>query len=194
MNDIVAAIFTGIVATSIFELLKFSYCFWRDRIAEKELPFSLAGYWCAYHESKDSKTQEIFSACELVRFCHKHDMIHMKLYQITNDGRCQYYKGIGYFRGNKITLSYCEADRQVSNHAGAFLLREKNIIEHVISLTGNYAEFRGDSFRARLYPYNLKPCGLTLSQQIAVFFTGKKAAYSLMKKKAFQDECKNTMQ
>lgn len=188
MDQIAFAILTGVLATVLFETLKFFFSRARDVIARKSLPFSLEGYWRTYHEEFDPQKETLFSACELVHFTLRNDAVHMKLYQTTNDGRCHFYQGIGYVRGHKLVLSYYEADNDKSNFTGVFLLRESNANEHMISLVGSYGEFRRDDPQAKFFPYSLHPCQLPRKEQLRIALRGKKYAYSLMRGEGFRHE------
>lgn len=187
-------IFVGIITTFIFEIMKYSFLLCKSKVTEKNLPFSLNGYWISYHESMDKKDGELLSAFELASFVFDNGVVHMRLYQLTSYGGFYCYKGIGYVRGDKVSVSYCESDSPQSNHIGNFLLKASNKIEHEVAFVGNYLEFRGNGTKGRTFAYSMCPYKMSTIDRMGIYFLRKKYATKLMKREEFQDECRNKMQ
>lgn len=190
----ISTIIVGIISTFIFELMKYIFLLCKSKVAEKCLPFSLNGYWISYHESKEKKDGELLSAFELASFYFDNGVVRMRLYQLTSFGGFYCYKGLGYVRGDKISVSYYESDNPLSNHIGNFLLKASNKIEHEVSLVGNYFEFRGNSTKGHMFIYSMCPYKMSMIDRICIYFCRKNHAEKFMKREKFQNECRNKMQ
>lgn len=193
MDKIAFTISAGIATTILFELLKYIFLLCKSKVTEKGLPFSLNGYWISQHESRSGKNSELISAFELAFFSFENGIVRMRLYQLTSFGGFYYYKGIGYIRGDKVSVSYCESDNPQSNHLGNFLLKASNKIEHEVSLEGNYFEFRGNGKKGYAFAYSMCPYKMSTVDRIGICFQRKRYAEKLMKRGDFQNECRNKM-
>ena len=193
LESLLYVIITGAISTIIFEIGKFLFLFIVDKIKEKSVSFSISGYWCSYNSEYSFSENKIYSAYELVKINYSKEKIVMHLYQLTNDNRRHQYKGYGFLRGNKLVISYEEANCSTSNHIGAFILKMQNKNEHSILFAGNYYEYRGEADTCEDFKYILKPCTLSLSNRLLIFIFRNKYIYKLISKEEFKNECQKDM-
>ena len=158
------SIVPGIIATTIFEIIKFIMTNVMSWVQEKQQPFSINGYW--YSTVKEVQDNDEYFAGELMKLTYKNGKVLMKLYQITNDGRMYIYKGIGCLRNNKLALSYYECQNHNSRFVGNFILKIVNEVEHETILYGNYIEFRKEKQMANVFPYKAYRMKLSLKDKI----------------------------
>lgn len=189
-SSITQSIILGVLATVVFEVIKFFFKKIRDSIQEKTIGFSLSGFWCSYVKEESIVDGETYYAYELLRLKYLNNKVFMTLYQVTSDKIKRYYKGYGCFRGNKLTISYEEANNSTSNHTGVFVLKINNKIEHQISLIGNYCEFRQENEECSVYKYSLYPYKLSLNTKILFRLLRKKYIYEYMQNEEFMNACK----
>lgn len=194
MGTVIEIIFMGIVPAFIYEMLKYIVVEIKDKIKMKSIPFSLEGYWCSCYDWTHPISGTTYSAFELIKMNYHKDRIEFLIYQITTDSRHYIYKGSGYIRGNRISLTYQDASNEKSNKVGAFLLKSVNVFEHSICLIGSYMEFYKESNRGLDQDYMLIPCSIDNKNKLKFKFVGKKSIFSFMKGKDFQNECREKMQ
>lgn len=95
LEDLPHIVITGVISCIVFEFLKYIFITIKNFINEKSLPFTVAGYWGAYHE-RDS-----YSAYEFIALKQQGTGLKFKLYQKTSDDRFHFYRGRGYIRGKR---------------------------------------------------------------------------------------------
>lgn len=186
-------IVSGIAASASFEIIKTIFLRIKNKFEERSLPFNITGYWCNYQEQK-SRDGFVYTAHELIVMKHRGEKLHFKLYQLTNDNRRHLYKGIGFIRGNKISLAYEEVKKARSNHTGTFNLRVQNIREHSVQLAGQYAEFLQEGIKCECYNYVLEECNITIWDKFLVWLLKSRYTTKLMSKESFVRENKAHMQ
>lgn len=189
-SELIYTLVTGVVGCILYKFLEIAYYKVVDIWNQNNFLFSINGYWCAYHEEVDSRLNQKFVAYELVHLKYSRGNIKMRLYQLTGDSRKYFYVGIGYMRGDKVTIAYQEAKRRPSNHTGVFILRFHNIYEHSIVLEGDYHEFRGDNFESQKCAYFLKECHSIQGLKPNI---KKEEIFLKMEEDYFKNECKKTL-
>lgn len=187
VENLSGVIITGIIASAMFEIIKFSIIFVKDKIYEKGLPFTISGYWCTYHEKGS------YYAFEFVKIKHRGDKLKFRLYQKTNDGRFHFYKGNGYIRANKISFAYQEVNKNRSNHVGTLNLRIYNISEHCIGLVGSYSEFSKDEKECSHLPYELREFTESKWDKIFILLFRRNYIKRLMDREEFKNACRMCM-
>lgn len=191
MKDFIDALFVGIIATAIYEFGKIIFLRVIDFIKIRSLSFSISGYWCSNVEYISKNNTEAYEAFELIKIQYKKEIVYVKMYQLTTDGRKSCYKGTGFWRGDKLAFAYKETHHPVSNQVGTIILRYRNIMEHQIFLVGNYHEFRHNNYRSDNRPYIIKKYNMKIWDKIKSIILGKRYLYHLMQKEEFINECKN---
>ena len=192
--NVIQTIIVGSVATAIFESSKFILIRFFDYLANARLPFSLTGYWISFHQSAHSDTQEVFSAYEIVRIRIKTGKVVASIYQYTNDNRTHIYKGCGFVRGSKLSVSYEDAYNSNSELIGNYLLRVKKESEHNVYLNGTYSEHQGKRDIIVSNSYSLFSYCPSLLIRLGFVFGGKKYIFNHMKKDRFINCVKHKMQ
>lgn len=191
MENVLNTIIIGVVATFIYELGKYLLFFIIDNIKVRDLPFSLSGYWCSYVKYNPKNSTDEYEAYELIKLKYKKETVFIKMYQITNDNRKNYYEGTGFLRGDKLAFAYREIHRETSNQVGTIILRYRNITEHEVFFVGNYHEFRHDNYRSSSNPYIMKRYYMNFTNTFICKMFGRKQIFAFMKKEEFKNECKN---
>ena len=193
MNTVINTIVVGIIATLSFEILKYFVLKVMDLIIESRIPFSLTGFWVAFSESKHPDTHEIYSAYEFVRLRIERGKIIVKIYQVTNDSRKHIYKGLGYLRGSKLSISYEDYSNPHSELCGSYNLRVSKKNEHSTYLAGSYTEFQGKEDILYTHDYCLFPYVPTKKENLALRVFGKKYIFNLMENNQFKEDVNKEM-
>lgn len=191
MYIVLNTIIIGIIATFIYELGKYLLFYIIDNIKVRNLPFTLSGYWCSYVNYIPKNSTDKFEAYELIKLKYKKETVYIKMYQLTNDNRKNYYEGRGFLRGNKLAFAYKEIHRTTSNQVGTIILRYRNLKEHEVFLVGNYHEFRHDNYRSSSNPYMIKKYNMKFIDRFKSMIFHRKNIFSIMQSEGFKNECKN---
>ena len=174
-------IITCFLAPAIYEILKhivFSIC---DKIRENGMPYVITGYWVAYHSSKFGDGSE-YAAFELIKIKQKNDKLFAKLFQLTDDERFYTYNCKGYIKGNKVVLSYCEANSSLSNAVGTFNLLRKEQLQHLPCFYGVYSEFIKDNRECSSSAYKLFPYKVPVFNRVLIYLLKSKYVRRYMRK------------
>lgn len=181
-------VISGIIVSTIFEILRYGFVSVLNRISEKSLPFTVDGYWGTHHSLGE------FSAFEFIILKQQGVSLKFSLYQQTNDGRFHFYRGVGYIRGSKISLAYHEANKNSSNSTGTFNLLVHNASEHSIKLVGNYTEYSGIAGNVLSRPYSLiELSNYSLLMKIKLVVFRKYCIKKILNDAGFQDACKTNV-
>lgn len=185
LDNLLAAIISGIIVSTIFEVLKCGFVIALNRVSEKSLPFTVDGYWGTYHSLGE------FNAFEFIILKQQGVNLKFSLYQQTNDGRFHFYRGVGYIRGSKISLAYHEANKNRSNSTGTFNLLVHNASEHSIELIGNYTEYSSIDGNSLSHPYSLiEFSNYSFLTKIKLVVCRKCCIKKILNDTEFQDACK----
>lgn len=188
------AIITGIIATLIFEIVKYIIFKLIDLSQKRRIPFSITGIWVTYHESVHPDTNEKHTAYELLILKIKKGNILTQIYQYTSDERKHRYKGCGYVRGPKLSIAYEEFNNQNSDLTGVYLLKNSKKTEHNTYLKGTYLEFQGKNDEAKVHEYCLFPYSPSFFNKICLKYLGQQYIFYHMKKERFKEYVENQMQ
>ncbi len=180
-DNLLDAIISGIIVSALFEIIKYGSINIYNRISEKSLPFAVGGHWGAHH------SQGRFSAFEFMILKQQGVRLKFRLYQKTNDNRFHFYRGVGYIRGNKISLAYHEAKNSRSSSTGTYNLLICNVSEHQIELVGVYTEYSGSEEKAFSHPYCLRPLIFPLYECILISLFRSLYIKKLMSDKGFEN-------
>lgn len=190
MASLIYTIVTGVLATTIYEILKAIYVFIKVKHGEKTSTFNINGYWTSFHQSVDYYDGKEYASFELVKLKNRKGIIFINIYQITNDGRKYVYQGNGLMRFDKLVVSYEEVTENKSNFLGSIMVRFSNEIEHQVVLQGRYHEFRKDRPNTKSYPYTLREYKLPNREKINILLHGKKYIFKILEGNDFKDECR----
>lgn len=194
MENVISTIITGIIATIIFEVLKLFVLKLIDLTKKARIPFSLTGFWVSYNQSEHPETHQIYSAYELIKLSIKRGRINVKIFQLTNDSRKHKYKGCGYIRGSKLSISYEEYAKQKSELTGCYILKVSKKNEHNIFLNGSYTEFQGSMDKIFSHDYCMFPYNTNRINRIGLNLCGGKYIFKHMQKDSFKENVNNEMQ
>lgn len=149
-------IITCLVFPAIYEILKSIVIRSLNVFKEKSLPYTMTGFWCAHHTAKDEKVEKVFSTFEILDIQQQNTYLTVTIYQYINDGRFYTYKGKGYIRGEKIAISYEEAEEGMSNNTGNITIRREDTYQHRPQYVGIYSEFIRENKFCTSRPYALE--------------------------------------
>ncbi len=182
-------IFTCFIAPFLYEMLKHLIFFAKDKLNDHINPYSISGYWVSFHSSKNENGVE-YSAYELLRFKQTKNNLSVKLYQHTNDDRFHIYKGLGFIKGNRISLSYCESNDSYSNDIGTFNLSREEESQHTPCFTGVYTEFSKNS-DCTAKDYKMTPLKISAIDRLLLSaFQSRYAKYYMNRKFSYADKTK----
>ena len=176
-------VLTGIIPCVAYEILKIFFVAIMNRISAKSLPFTINGYWVAFHE------RDGYSAYEFLILKNQGVKLKFRLYQLTNDNRFHFYKGLGFIRGSKISLAYQEANKNRSNLTGTFNLKVFNKSEHHLALIGKYTEFSKDEDECFSCAYELREMDLSQFEKFLISVLQANYIKFLMGTKEFRNAC-----
>lgn len=179
-------IIEALIPAILFELLKVVFCHIYDKLMQARIPFTIRGWWCTCHKRLAWDKSREYCTYELVWLDYKNGCICMRLYQLINDGRKYIYKGVGFIRGNKMVISYEEANKNASNKMGTFNLRITNQLEHETAFVGDYHELDRDNETSTNCEYRLKKCNV--AGAFWRWYTPKRL-FKEMDRQAFKEEC-----
>lgn len=192
MNGWMQGIIIGIVSTTLFEFGKYIKQVISNKMYIQSLPFSIKGYWCAYHEYTD-KEKKTYQTYELIKIKVNKGNLVFRLYQYNEDGRFYQYDGCGYCRNDKVSLAYEEINNLHSNHTGTFNLLTTDKFNHKVVLMGVYSEFVKDSQECDPHDYCSIEYTMYRKDKFLKFWLRDKYVKKLMMKEDFKNECKKVL-
>lgn len=155
-------IITCFVCPAVYEILKTSIKHIYGWLQNGSQPYTMTGFWWAYHQAKDENVGKVFSAYEILDIRQQNSHLIITLYHHTNDGRFYTYKGKGYIRGNKVAISYEELGKSNSDNTGNITLRRDNTYQHRPRYTGIYSEFKRDNKNCTSREYTIEGCEISI--------------------------------
>ena len=189
--DVVYTIIIGVIATLVFELLKYSVIRVLDLTKKMHLTFSLPKYWISHTIQASPDSQKTFSAYEFVKLKIVKGRISMQIFQYATDGRLHKYKGCGYIRGSKLSISYEEFANRYSEMTGSLNLKVSKKSEHSIYLKGTYTELQGKKDEVFSYDYCLYPYFPCMFDKLGLNLLGSRYIFNHMKKESFKNYIDN---
>lgn len=180
-------IISAIVSPTIFEVLKYLIVFIINKIKEKSLPHTMDGYW--YSSVKESE----YIGYELIKIKQQSSKLYFHIYQLTKDNRFYVYKGCGYIRGSKVSLSYEEVKENKSSVTGNITLLKRDITQHTPKFEGIYSYFSKEETMCTTNPYNLFSLKINKMDRLLLLIFKSKYAKSYMKKERFISGCENAV-
>lgn len=158
--ELLRAILEGVLVNVIVLIISDLYI----KLLTKTKPFDISGYWigiaCEQYKNKTYKGLDIYK----IKFIGS-NKVSVKIYQLT-DNKYRKYVGIGYFRADRLMISYEEKNNSNSRMVGNLALRFYEEKEHITGLAGKYIEFRGKRRKPVSVNYTIKPVHASWKQKI----------------------------
>ncbi len=194
LNDWINILITSLISPAVFEILKL-FCSWLyNKLKNRSLPYTISGYWLACHNTEVVVENIAYTACEIIKIKQNGTNLSFVLYQLTNDKRFYIYRGVGYIRGSKVSLSYEETHSEISSNTGSFTLLKRDTLQHTSCFTGIYSEFVKEEKHCTSMPYSMHLLKLTYFERIMFTLFKSKYAKQYMKKRNFFEQHENNMQ
>lgn len=187
MDNWKSIIISSIISPAIFEILKYFSVFIINKIKEKSLPYTMDGYW--YASVKESE----YIGYELIKIKQRNNKLYFHIYQLTNDDRFYVYKGCGYIRDSKVSLSYEEAKENKSSVTGNITLLKRDITQHTPKFEGIYSHFFKEETICTTKPYNLFSLKINKMDRLLLLMFKSMYAKKYMKKERFISGCENAV-
>lgn len=191
MDTLKDIILTSIISPAIFEVLKFIIVTIKNKIKETSFPHTMNGFWCTFHES--NVEDHSYSAYELLEIKQQDSKLYVRLYQLTDDERFYTYRGFGYIRGNKASISYEEIKSEISSSTGTITLIRKDATQHVPVYEGVYSEFLKEEKECVFKKYSLTHIDIEKKNIFLLILLKTIYAKKYMNKDSFKNVCKNSM-
>lgn len=167
--DLLRAVIEGVLVNVFILFISRVYI----RIQMESLPFDISGYWYGIASEIYQNTEYRGLDFYKIKFVGQ-DRVRITIFQFTSEQKYHKYIGTGYFRADRLMISYEEKNNSNSRMVGNLALRFSELKEHTTCLTGTYVEFRGNNDVPISVKYSIKPVNVSMPDKICMLLSMKK--------------------